>query len=446
MNSVRPGSRDPPPRMPAMKSYSLFHLADHVLLHDLKTLVARHRITTAELLAHIAEVDERRLYLPAAYPSMCLYCLNELHMSEDSALKRIQAARAARSFPCIFTAVAEGRLHLSAVGLLAPHLTAENAEELLTAAEHRTKAEIALLLAARFPRPDVPTSVQAVAATGATDLMTPAPVVAFAAQPAPGQVESASPSPPPRPTVAPISPGRFDVRFTLHQSAHDLLRYAQALLGHAVPSGDIAEVVKRGLATLVEKLEKRVFAASARPRSQRSAAKGRYVPAAVRRTVWRRDGGRCTFKSAAGQRCPACTRLEFDHAEPMAGGGATTPENLRLRCRAHNQYTAEHEFGAGFMEGKRQKARARTAERMATRARAATHIEHAPAHVDQRERRNEVIPWLRQLGLRVDEAKRGAAMCDDIPEASLEDRVRFALSGLARERFRRGTSLASAAG
>ncbi|MEO5988992.1 MAG: hypothetical protein ABIU54_12320, partial [Candidatus Eisenbacteria bacterium] len=106
-----------------MKTYSLFHLADHVLLHDLKAIVARENATTAEMLVHIAEFDERRLYLPAAYPSMYLYCVGELHMSEDSALKRIQAARAARRVPGIFDAVAEGRLHLSAVVLLAPHLS-----------------------------------------------------------------------------------------------------------------------------------------------------------------------------------------------------------------------------------------------------------------------------------------------------------------------------------
>ncbi len=75
-----------------------------------------------------------------------------------------------------------------------------------------------------------------------------------------------------------------------------------------------------------------------------------------------------------------------------------------------------------------------------------THIEPAPAPGDQRARRDEVIPWLRQLGFRVDEAKRGAAMCDGMPDASLEDRVRFALSGLARERYRRPAPMAGAAG
>ena len=104
-----------------MRAYRLTHLSDPVLLRDLAALVAQDRITTAEMLAHIAEVDARRLYLAAAHPSMLSYCVHELGLSEDSALKRIQAARTARQFPAIFDAVAEGRLHLSAVGLLAPH-------------------------------------------------------------------------------------------------------------------------------------------------------------------------------------------------------------------------------------------------------------------------------------------------------------------------------------
>ena len=101
-----------------MKSYSLAHLSDHTLLRDLAALVARDRVTTAELLAHIAEVDARQLYLPAAYPSMYAYCVGELHLCEQAAFKRIRAARIARQFPAIFEALAQGRLHLSADGIL----------------------------------------------------------------------------------------------------------------------------------------------------------------------------------------------------------------------------------------------------------------------------------------------------------------------------------------
>src|SRR6266511_215561 len=104
-----------------MRAYSLSHLTDPELLRGLASLIAQDRVTTAALLAHLAEVDGRRLYLPAAYPSMYLYCVGELRMSEDSACKRIRAARAARQFPAVFEALASGRLHLSAVGLLAPH-------------------------------------------------------------------------------------------------------------------------------------------------------------------------------------------------------------------------------------------------------------------------------------------------------------------------------------
>src|SRR5439155_8332359 len=102
----------------------------------------------------------RRLYLPAAYPSMRAYCVHELHMSEDAAYKRIQTARAARQFHVIFDAVADGRLHLSAVVLLKPHLTPENLDGLLNAAAHKTKAEVELLLAERFPRSEMLTLME----------------------------------------------------------------------------------------------------------------------------------------------------------------------------------------------------------------------------------------------------------------------------------------------
>ena len=129
-----------------MKSFSLSHVPDPVLLHDLAALVARDRATTAALLAHIAEVDARRLYVPAGHPSMFSYCVQELGLAEEAAFKRIRAARTARQFPAAFVAVAEGRLHLSAVVVLSSYLTPENAGELLSAAEHQSKAGLERLL------------------------------------------------------------------------------------------------------------------------------------------------------------------------------------------------------------------------------------------------------------------------------------------------------------
>jgi 5-methylcytosine-specific restriction endonuclease McrA len=196
----------------------------------------------------------------------------------------------------------------------------------------------------------------------------------------PGKVETPPPSQPApaplalgsvgdRSKVTTLAPQHFGVQFTMDQEAHDLLRYAQDLLGHEVPTGDVAAVFKRALQALVPQLERRKFAATDRPRSgqRRSAADTRHVPAHVKRAVWERDQGRCTFVSETGNRCPARTGLQFDHVREFALGGEATVSGIRLRCRAHNQYEAERTFGVEFMRHKRVAAAAARAAAQASR-------------------------------------------------------------------------------
>ena len=149
-----------------MKRYARRHLSDSALMHQTDVRIADDCAHTADLLADLAEVDARKLYRPAGYDSMYTFCLGRWHLSEDSAYKRIKAARAARRFPAIFEAVAEGRLHLSAVVMLAPHLTEDTYQELLATAAHKTKLEIQHLLAARYPQPDVPSRIEPLVPAG----------------------------------------------------------------------------------------------------------------------------------------------------------------------------------------------------------------------------------------------------------------------------------------
>jgi hypothetical protein len=381
-----------------MKGFSLSHLADHVLLDNLHALVVRDRGTTAELLAHIAEVDARKLYLPAAFSSMYSYCVGELRLSEDAAFKRIRVARAARQFPAVYAAVAEGRLNLSAVVMLAPHLTNKNATDLLAAAAGKSKSELELLIAQRFPQPDLVTHMRAIApAVAIAAPPASAPVMTPSCQLAPGPVvynagsqEPRNPAPvappAPRAKVSPLSPERYALQVTVGQATHDKLRRAQELLAHALPSGDVAQVLDRALDALILALERRKLAATERPRQRRSSASKRYIPAEVKRQVSQRDGGQCTFVSESGHRCSERRFLEFDHVDSVARGGYPTSENLRLRCRAHNQYAAERTFGRGFMDAKRQEARRRVARaceaapaRMAKLARNVAATPPAPA-------------------------------------------------------------------
>ena len=139
------------------------------------------------------------------------------------------------------------------------------------------------------------------------------------------------------------------------QEMRDDLRYAQELLGHQIPSGDVAQVLHRALKALIPQLEKRKFAATDKPRSTppRPTASRRHVPAHVRRVVWKRDEGQCTFVSESNHRCQERRALEFDHIDPVARGGQATVATIRLRCRAHNQYEAERAYGPEFMRQKR---------------------------------------------------------------------------------------------
>ncbi len=70
----------------------------------------------------------------------------------------------------------------------------------------------------------------------------------------------------------------------------------------------------------------------------------RHISADVKRDVWARDQGRCTFVGACG-RCNVTRNIEFHHIINHAHGGPATVANITLHCRAHNVYQAELDFG-----------------------------------------------------------------------------------------------------
>lgn len=363
-----------------MQEYSLGHLANHVLIRDLHSLVAQDRASTAILLAHIAEVDRRRLYAEAGYSSMFEYGIKVLDFSEDVAGKRITAARVARRFPHVFEAVRDGRLHVSGLCVLSKPLKGlrrEPAIELLACAEHKTREEIREMLAERFPQPDLVSSVRARPEPPTNCVLSshaPGRVEVPKTSGAPGEsakeegrgvassvsrdagTESAAIviDQPPSGRTTPLSPGRFGLQLTMSAETRGKLGRAQELLGQTVARGDLAEVFDRALDALIEKLERRRFGATNATRQVRPAKNARHIPAGVRRAVRARDGERCTFSSDAGRRCEERAGLEFDHIIPVARGGESTVANLRLRCHAHNQLEAERAFGAAFMQAKRE--------------------------------------------------------------------------------------------
>ena len=181
-------------------------LSPSQLLSATRELVQKSRGTEADVLEHLGEIEERKLYLDGPFPSMFAFCVGEYGFSEDVACQRMAVARAARRLPGILDSLRSGRVHMTGLRLLAPHLN--------------------------------------------------------------------------------------------------------------------------------------------------------HIPDAIKRVVFERDAGRCTFTDELGRRCPEAGALEFDHVDGFARTHVHRAEDIRLLCRAHNQHAAEQMYGRAFMERARGQAAA----------------------------------------------------------------------------------------
>jgi hypothetical protein len=278
-------------------------LSDEELVATVKRLASQEREATAALVRSLMEVDARRLHLRFGCPSLYAWCTEVIGLAEGAAYHRIEVARAARRVPGLADALEDGSLTLSAARVLTPHVTPENWTEVIGQARHKSKREVERLVAGLHPLPDQGWAFNH------------------------------------------LSPGRVRLHVTISKATLDKLRRAQELLRHTLPEGDIEQVLGRAFILLIADLERRRFAATDAPRGPRTtSAMSRHVPAAVRRAVWRRDGGQCAFVGSQS-RCSARGVLEFHHRQPYAAGGATTADNIELRCRQHNQFEAALYFG-----------------------------------------------------------------------------------------------------
>ena len=390
-------------------------LTDTELLDRLTCLQGRSVGLLAELLVHLGEVDARRLYAPRACSSMHRYCVERLGMSGGAAYKRIAVARAGREFPFLLEVIGAGRLHLSGAVLLVPHLEGAGHRGLIEAACGLGKRDIERMLAARAPKPPVPTRIRRLpraaaavqsGAGGSGGGSSPTilevgseSAAASVSGPSTGPEGAGAPpalrlTPPPRTRIEPLSADTYRVTFTASQGVVEALEAVTALLSHAIPSGNINEVLESVLTDAQERLIKRRFGARGKrtrrgakrphqlspgtvPEGGRELSPGRvpesgvelspgtvledgrelppgivavnrtrYINADVRGAVYVRDEGRCTFVDpVTGNGCGERRFIELHHTEPYALGGGHTVEGITLRCRAHNLLDARLVFG-----------------------------------------------------------------------------------------------------
>jgi len=330
----------------------------------LRQSAGEERDRQVDFLLYLDPFDAREAWREAGHGSLWQYCLRELALREGAAGRRIGAMRVLRELPELEAPLRDGRLSLTTAVTLRPVLTPENLDEMVARAAFKTDEETRHLVASLLPRSPPREGIRRLpgpaAAVTATAL---GPAQAPAAEPEPFAL-----APPPRPSLDPVSADQWSVRFTADATFKEDLETLRSLLSHKIPDGNLAAVLREAVRCAIEKHGKRRGAVKpeqkrkpATPRSPRPGER-QPIPAEVRRAVFERDAGQCTYVSADGHRCGSRWQLELDHVEAAALGGLATVENLRLRCAVHNRLHAEETFGRERMARYRRRPEPRTGE------------------------------------------------------------------------------------
>jgi hypothetical protein len=378
----------------------------------LADLVRSERHLVVQFVIELAGFAKRELYRELGYTSLFYYCVRQLGLSKASAFRRSEVARLIARFPVIADRLTEGRLFIRALVELREVLTEENHASVLTRAEGKSQEEAQLLAVEHRPKPiprDVVRALPMAALPVESALVPVGPVGTStqllrseAVQPHLGfalvPVETSAPARAPE-VVKPLTPELRRLNVTVTAEFIDELEQVRVALSHKCPDGNFEQVVREAFKLVLERdrkrkaLTERPRALAARPVAQpaapadseapgdqaapadseapRDAAapadseapgdseiaadsetpveNARYVSAAIRRAVWRRDQARCTWPMGDGKVCGATHRIEFDHDLELALGGKSTLGNIRLLCRSHNLMKAEQHLGRGFM-------------------------------------------------------------------------------------------------
>jgi len=305
----------------------------------LADLVRSERHLVVQFVVELADFARQELYRELGYTSLFYYCVRQLGLSKSSAFRRSEVARLIARFPVIEEQLTGGRLSIRVLVELREVLTKENHAEVLARAADKSQEEAQLLAVEYQPKP-VPRDVVRVLPMP----LQPAQLT-FAVVPA----ETKAPTSPPE-VVKPLTPELRRLNVTVSADFMAELEQVRAALSHKFPNGDFESVVREAFKLVLERDRKRK-ALTDRPRTQSKgpSENARYVPAAVKRAVWERDQGRCTWPMGDGDVCRSTHRLEFDHDLEVALGGKPTIGNIRLLCKSHNLMKAERHLGRDFM-------------------------------------------------------------------------------------------------
>ncbi len=303
-------------------------------LHSLAVITAEEaRKITLKLLKLLNEIERRHLFSKFSVSSLHGYCVKELKMDQAEAGRHISAARLLRELPVIEEKIEKGTLCITSVSQAGVFLRREEAsghsydleqrKELVLSLDNKSTREVDRFLVSQSSSPEIHFKER----------------------------------------VTPKSATMTEIKTHIDDETLAAIERLKEIWSHAMPGASIADILKRAALEAVESHDplKKVEKAEKRERlrlKKRPPINGGTAirhqetnpapesKAKIRRAIWKRDESQCTFVDlSTDERCQARHFVEEDHIVPKAMGGEFTLENIRLRCRSHNQRHAIDCYG-----------------------------------------------------------------------------------------------------
>lgn len=364
-----------------------------------KKLVLSEKQNVARLIAHISEIGDRKYHLKLGYKNLFDYCVKRLHLGEGSVYRRTQVSRICRRHPQILESLHAGHLNLTGASLIAPHLTADNAETLISEAGGKTKQEIKELIVkfapkepfkpsfrknpSKSPKPEeAKMSEEDTKTLKLEGLSANDPAVRAENHkvfPSNGQRT--------RDIFEPATEDTFNIRFNAGKEFEENFNRLCEVLGVENARTNIEKVLGQAIKIALdkkdpkrrleqrrkreekkktacsgkscpgdgeekEKQEKKKLEAHKTKQTSESTTAIRYVSQKVKERVFEKAGHQCEYQSPEGVRCSSRTGLQIDHILPFAICNSNDEENLQILCPAHNQFAAEEFYGSKYIEQK----------------------------------------------------------------------------------------------
>ena len=350
---------------------SLRSFSDSEIISRTETLVARERKLTLSVIVHLCEIDRRQLYLKRGYSSLFDNCTAGLGYSTGAAWRRVEAARCIGQFPDIHALLESNAVNLSTLGQVARLLTAENKDALLARIRGKSQREVEAIAAEYEPKRAIPRDkvrtivvrVPAPSTSAGSNFRNGNKPEASAQpelQPAPHQSHDTAPAEPL--AGAALLERRAVVQFSASETVMRKLDHVRSIASHRLAGNATFEEIMEFLADYfteredpAARHERREARKHTAKRVEKAAQQRdpRQIPAQVRDRVFVRDKYQCTYVSDAGKRCESRHVLQVDHIRPVARGGASAPDNLRVLCAYHNRLESERLMGARNRAGSR---------------------------------------------------------------------------------------------